>query len=92
VTDDPPQALDQKNFNLDLKHQLDVVPRLRIHNTHSVTNIIRNIEECVKTSHQRNMCLHACFLSQLEPKKVDEALKDSHWIQAMQEELLQFKR
>ncbi|GJU22212.1 putative ribonuclease H-like domain-containing protein [Tanacetum coccineum] len=36
-------------------------------------------------------CLFACFLSQEEPKKVIHALKDSSWIEAMQEELLQFK-
>ncbi|GKF28224.1 putative ribonuclease H-like domain-containing protein, partial [Tanacetum coccineum] len=36
-------------------------------------------------------CLFACFLSQEEPKKVIHALKDPIWIEAMQEELLQFK-
>ncbi|GJV97268.1 putative ribonuclease H-like domain-containing protein [Tanacetum coccineum] len=36
-------------------------------------------------------CLFACFLSQKEPKKVIQALVDSIWVEAMQEELLQFK-
>ncbi|GJS87213.1 putative ribonuclease H-like domain-containing protein [Tanacetum coccineum] len=36
-------------------------------------------------------CLFACFLSQSEPKKVSEALEDASWVEAMQEELLQFK-
>ncbi|GJT93651.1 putative ribonuclease H-like domain-containing protein [Tanacetum coccineum] len=36
-------------------------------------------------------CLFACFLSQKEPKKISEALQDDSWVQAMQEELLQFK-
>nr|GFB49226.1 hypothetical protein [Tanacetum cinerariifolium] len=36
-------------------------------------------------------CLFACFLSQLEPKKVFQALKDPSWIESMQEKLLQFK-
>nr|GEU96989.1 hypothetical protein [Tanacetum cinerariifolium] len=36
-------------------------------------------------------CLFACFLSQLEPKKVLQALKDPSWIEAMQVKLLQFK-
>ncbi|GJX42275.1 putative ribonuclease H-like domain-containing protein, partial [Tanacetum coccineum] len=36
-------------------------------------------------------CLFACFLSQKELKKVVQALKDPSWIEAMQEELLQFK-
>ncbi|GJW30254.1 retrovirus-related pol polyprotein from transposon TNT 1-94 [Tanacetum coccineum] len=36
-------------------------------------------------------CLFACFLSQKEPKKVIQALVDPSWVEAMQEELLQFK-
>nr|GEY65991.1 retrovirus-related Pol polyprotein from transposon TNT 1-94 [Tanacetum cinerariifolium] len=36
-------------------------------------------------------CMFACFLSQEEPKRVNQALKDSSWIEAMQVELLQFK-
>ncbi|GKE87797.1 putative ribonuclease H-like domain-containing protein, partial [Tanacetum coccineum] len=36
-------------------------------------------------------CLFACFLSQVEPKKVIQALQDPSWIEAMQDELLQFK-
>nr|GFA78585.1 hypothetical protein [Tanacetum cinerariifolium] len=41
-------------------------------------------------------CMFACFLSQEEPKReepkrVHQALKDPNWIEAMQEELLQFK-
>nr|GFB12116.1 putative ribonuclease H-like domain-containing protein [Tanacetum cinerariifolium] len=36
-------------------------------------------------------CLFSYVLSQMEPKKVIQALKDPIWIEAMQEELLQFK-
>nr|GEZ55205.1 hypothetical protein [Tanacetum cinerariifolium] len=36
-------------------------------------------------------CMFACFLSQEEPKGVHQALKDPSWIEAMQEELFQFK-
>ncbi|GKB05579.1 hypothetical protein Tco_0833774, partial [Tanacetum coccineum] len=36
-------------------------------------------------------CLSACFLSQNEPKKISKALEDESWVDAMQEELLQFK-
>nr|GEW66950.1 hypothetical protein [Tanacetum cinerariifolium] len=36
-------------------------------------------------------CMFACFLSQEEPKRVHQALKDPSWIGAMQKELLQFK-
>ncbi|GJW87067.1 putative ribonuclease H-like domain-containing protein [Tanacetum coccineum] len=36
-------------------------------------------------------CLFAWFLSQEEPKTLSQALQDESWVEAMQEELLQFK-
>ncbi|GJS41939.1 putative ribonuclease H-like domain-containing protein [Tanacetum coccineum] len=44
-----------------------------------------------KTHEDLYTCLFPCFLSQEEPKKVIQALKDPSWIEAMQEGLLQFK-
>ncbi|GKG29610.1 putative ribonuclease H-like domain-containing protein, partial [Tanacetum coccineum] len=35
-------------------------------------------------------CLFACFLSQLEPSSVAQALNDHAWVEAMQEEMQQF--
>ncbi|KAD4889117.1 hypothetical protein E3N88_21190 [Mikania micrantha] len=84
-----------ESLNMDEASQLDVIPRTRIHNTHPVENIIGNVEEGVRTRssmHEANVCLFSCFLSQIEPKKVAEALKDNSWVEAMQEELLQFQR
>ncbi|GJU01881.1 uncharacterized mitochondrial protein-like protein [Tanacetum coccineum] len=49
-------------------------------------------DEQRRTNHKDYQnCLFACFLSQIEPKKVIQALTDPSWIEAMQEELLQFK-
>nr|GFC00276.1 hypothetical protein [Tanacetum cinerariifolium] len=51
----------------------------------------------IATIHQKTnpallqFCLLSCFLSQIEPKKISDALQDSSWVEAMQEELLQFK-
>ncbi|GKA04178.1 putative ribonuclease H-like domain-containing protein [Tanacetum coccineum] len=44
-----------------------------------------------KTHDTLNTCLNACFLSQIEPTSIAKALSDSSWVEAMQEELLQFK-
>nr|GEZ21429.1 putative ribonuclease H-like domain-containing protein [Tanacetum cinerariifolium] len=36
-------------------------------------------------------CLFACFLSQVKPRSVVQALEDPSWVDAMQEEMQQFK-
>nr|GEU49645.1 hypothetical protein [Tanacetum cinerariifolium] len=41
-----------------------------------------------KTHEDLHTCLFACFLSQEEPKRITNALKDPAWVEAMQEELL----
>nr|GEW83936.1 hypothetical protein [Tanacetum cinerariifolium] len=79
-------------------HTLDQVIR-DLHSATQTRNMSKNLEEhgFVITIQQRTNhkdlqnCLFACFLSQEEPKKVIHALKDPSWIDATQEELLQFK-
>ncbi|GKE94939.1 putative ribonuclease H-like domain-containing protein [Tanacetum coccineum] len=44
-----------------------------------------------KTHKDLHTCLFAYFLSQEEPKRIAKALSDPAWVEAMQEELLQFK-
>ncbi|GKD53874.1 putative ribonuclease H-like domain-containing protein [Tanacetum coccineum] len=44
-----------------------------------------------KTHEDLHTCLFACFLSQEEPKRISKALSDPAWVEAIQEELLQFK-
>ncbi|GJX24266.1 putative ribonuclease H-like domain-containing protein [Tanacetum coccineum] len=49
-------------------------------------------DQLMRTNHKDfQNCLFACFLSQMEPKKPVQALKDPSWVEAMQDELLQFK-
>ena len=56
-------------------------------------NIIGPIKEGVSTrSSISNFCRHTAFISQVEPKSIDEALKDEKWVEAMHEELNQFAR
>ena len=35
---------------------------------------------------------YSCYLSQVEPTKVEEALQDESWVEAMHDELFQFQR
>ncbi|KAI3827539.1 hypothetical protein L1987_01616 [Smallanthus sonchifolius] len=86
---------DQNQSNLEQGIQLEVVPAQRINKEHPLENIIGQVHQGVLTrskSHEANICLFSCFLSQVEPKKIDRALKHSSWIEAMQEENKQDER
>jgi hypothetical protein len=71
------------------------LPRVHqgIQRYHPVDNIIGSIRRGVTTrSHLAIFCEFYSFVSFLEPLKVEEALGDSNWIVAMQEELNNFTK
>ena len=53
-------------------------------------NIIGDVELGVSTRHKLAFFQHVAFVSQIEPKNMDDALCDSNWVVAMQDELNQF--
>ncbi|GJU16959.1 putative ribonuclease H-like domain-containing protein [Tanacetum coccineum] len=63
---------------------------------HPLDNVIGNPSRPVSTRHQLQnealFCYFDAFLSSVEPKNYKEALKESCWIEAMQEELNEFER
>ena len=62
-------------------------------NSHPLDLMISDLNKGIQTrSQMRNVCAHFAFLSTLEPKNHEEALKDSEWFDAMQEELNEFER
>ncbi|GKF20336.1 putative ribonuclease H-like domain-containing protein, partial [Tanacetum coccineum] len=62
------------------------IPTTRIHKDHPVEQIIRDLNSTPQTRRMtKNLKEHK------EPKKVIHAAKDPSWIEAMQDELLQFK-
>ncbi|GJR52017.1 retrotransposon protein, putative, ty1-copia subclass [Tanacetum coccineum] len=64
----------------------------RMTNNSEEHGLVSLIPKQRRTNHKDfQNCLFACFLSQVEPKKVIQALTDPSWIEAMQDELLQFK-
>jgi hypothetical protein len=67
--------------------------RATIQWNHLVDQILGDISKGV-TTHSRlaNFCEHYSFVSSIEPFRVEEALLDSDWVLAMQEELNNFKR
>ncbi|GKC49597.1 putative ribonuclease H-like domain-containing protein, partial [Tanacetum coccineum] len=65
------------------------IPTLRIHNIYPQRQILGDPKLSVQTKSrvQQHSGVHALE----EPKKISEALKDGSWVEAMQEELLQFR-
>ncbi|XP_075478862.1 uncharacterized protein LOC142519719 [Primulina tabacum] len=68
-------------------------PCLRWNKDHPLEQVIGNPTAPLRTRNQMiNEFMQAAFVSQIEPKKIDDALLDTNWIEAMQEELNQFER
>ncbi|GJT84299.1 putative ribonuclease H-like domain-containing protein [Tanacetum coccineum] len=65
------------------------IPTLRIHNIHPQSQILGDPKSSVQTRSRVKQHSGAHVLG--EPKKIYEALKDDSWVEAMQEELLQFR-
>ena len=60
---------------------------------HPQDQFIDNPSSGVRTrSSLRNICNNLVFISQIEPKNINDALVDENWMIAMQEELNQFER
>jgi hypothetical protein len=67
-------------------------PHPRVHQAiqrdHPVNSILGDIHKGVTTrSRVAHFCEHYSFVSSIEPYRVEDALRDSDWVLAMQEEL-----
>jgi transposase InsO family protein len=67
-------------------------PSIRIQKNHPQEFIIGDPQKGITTRRSSEEVSNSCFVSLIEPKNVKEALTDECWIEAMQEELNQFKR
>jgi hypothetical protein len=66
--------------------------RATIQRNHPVDQILGDISKGVTTrSRLANFCEHYSFVSSIDHFRVEEALQDSDWVLAMQEELNNFK-
>jgi hypothetical protein len=64
-----------------------------IQRDHPVNSILGDIHKGVTTrSRVAHFCEHYSFVSSIEPYRVEDALRDSDWVLAMQEELNNFTR
>ncbi|GJU80077.1 putative ribonuclease H-like domain-containing protein [Tanacetum coccineum] len=90
--DDEDKGAEDDFNNMDNTIDISLIPTLRIHKDHPKAQILGDPKLANITNHKDHQnCLLACFLSQKEPKKISQALEDESWVEAMQEELLQFQ-
>jgi hypothetical protein len=103
--DEPPQEEDndqgEADNNQDKEDEQEVhgprPPHPRVHQAiqrdHLVNSILDDIHKGVTTrSRIAHFCEHYSFVSSIKPYRVEDALRDSDWVLAMQEELNNFTR
>jgi hypothetical protein len=103
--DEPPQEEDNgqggdandQDKEDDQEEQGQRLPHPRVHQAiqrdHPVNSILDDIHKGVTTrSRVAHFCEHYSFVSSNEPYRVEDALRDSDWVLAMQEELNNFTR
>nr|GEX61615.1 hypothetical protein [Tanacetum cinerariifolium] len=71
--------------NMETTISASPTPTFRIHKDHPKSQIIGPVDTPIQTRHKSKM------MEEQKPKKVFDALQDLSWVEAMQEELLQFK-
>nr|GEU57362.1 hypothetical protein [Tanacetum cinerariifolium] len=69
-----------------------VQTRSKVHKNSEAHAFVSYIQEQQRNNHKDfQHCLFSYFLSQIEPKKISQALEYKSWVNAIQEELLQFQ-
>ncbi|GJZ19610.1 retrovirus-related pol polyprotein from transposon TNT 1-94 [Tanacetum coccineum] len=70
--------------------EVDEVVNIKESKNHPLDQVIGNLNQRTLRSQAQDHSNFFCFISTIEPKDVNEALKDKSWVVAMQEELNQF--
>ena len=81
----------------DSKSHKEKGPSSRIKLNHPLEVIVGNMNELTLRKGVVDKCVanfvsYSCYLSQVEPTKVEETFQDESWVKAMHDELLQFQR
>jgi hypothetical protein len=83
----------QPNDQQSASNQVQVLQPTNIARDHPLDSIIGDISRGVQTrSRLASFYKYFLFVSSIELKKIDEALKDVDWVNAMHEELKNFIR
>ncbi|GJR22677.1 putative ribonuclease H-like domain-containing protein [Tanacetum coccineum] len=87
--DDEDVGVEADMNNLDTSIQVSPILTTRIHKDYPLNQVIGDLQSATQTRRMSKSVEEHGFIK--EPKKVIHALKDPSWIEAMQEELIQFK-
>ncbi|GJQ96931.1 retrovirus-related pol polyprotein from transposon TNT 1-94 [Tanacetum coccineum] len=77
--------------NITNSYIVPTIPNTRIHKDNPIDNVIGEVKSTVQIRRMTKPTSEQGFLSDIEPTSIAKALSDSSWVEAMQEELLQFK-
>ena len=87
------QQLASSSSQSNASNQMQVLQQTNVARDHPLDSIIGDISRGVQTrSKLASFCEHFSFVSSIEPKKIDKALKDVDWVNVMHEELNNFTR
>ncbi|GJV57036.1 retrovirus-related pol polyprotein from transposon TNT 1-94 [Tanacetum coccineum] len=78
------------NNEEDKSIEVDKIVNIKESKNHPLDQVIGNLNQRTLRSQAQNHSNFFCFISTIEPKNVNEALKDESWVVAMQEELNPF--
>ncbi|KAJ9545145.1 hypothetical protein OSB04_024852 [Centaurea solstitialis] len=98
VTPEPDQPTSSEDFSQTTVSEpapanTDLLPDPSVNEASTSGQVLENPSSGVKTRRQSgNICLYVNFISENEPKEIDDALRDPAWVSAMQEELAEFIR
>ncbi|GJT94220.1 retrovirus-related pol polyprotein from transposon TNT 1-94 [Tanacetum coccineum] len=87
------KVTEKKNLENDNENEtleVDEIVNIKDSKNHPLENVIRNINQRTLRSQAQTQSKFFYFISTIEPKNVNEALKDESWIIAMEEKLNQF--
>jgi hypothetical protein len=83
----------QPNAQASASNQVSILQPTNIARDHPLDTIIGDISRGVQTrSRLASFCEHFSFVSFIKSKKIEEALRDVDWVNAMHEELNNFTR
>jgi hypothetical protein len=83
----------EPNDQASASNQVQILQPTHISRDHPLDTIIEDFSRGVQTRSRLTLfCEHFLFVSSIKPKKIDEALLDVDWVNAMHKELNNFTR